>query len=204
MVATCFTWQLSSSVKIPGTHFDADYEDSETAVVDTGMKRNEVKFVISFCNYAGVKVRRFTDVGAGTGWWAEEFARQYRDCDVIETYDASQAACEIYGHKRSLIQNLAGAASDLVVCRDVLRYVSDAYIDRAIKRLERKCRGVLYLHAITSDDEIDEEASDMKGWFRSASFYRKRLKALGFRDCGMGLFASARLKTFVPFAIESR
>jgi SAM-dependent methyltransferase len=194
---------------ISRTHFDAEYyrryyENSETAVVDADMKRNEVKFVIAFCNYIGLEVRRFTDVGAGTGWWAEEFARTYRSCEVIETYDASQAACEVYGHKRVPVQNLAGPASDLVVCRDVLRYVPDSHIDRAIKRLERKCRGVLYLHAITSDDDIDEEASDMAGQFRTAAFYRRRLKDAGFRDCGMGLFVSARFKSFVPFAIEAR
>ncbi len=194
---------------IPRTHFDAGYyrryyEDRETAVVDTDMKRNEVRFVIAFCNHVGLKIRRFADVGAGTGWWAEEFARYYRGCDAIETYDASEAACEVYGHRRVPVEKLAGPAADLVVCRDVLRYVSDANIDRAIKRLERKCRGVLYLHVITSDDDIDEDASDMKGWFRTAAFYRRRLKAAGFRDCGMGLFVSARLKSFVPFAIEAR
>ncbi|HUQ47831.1 MAG TPA: methyltransferase domain-containing protein [Gemmatimonadaceae bacterium] len=191
------------------THFDTAYyrryyEDRETAVVDADMKRNEVKFVIAFCNHIGLKVKRFTDVGAGTGWWAEEFGRTYRSCEVIETFDASEAACDVYGHKRVLVQNLTGPASDLVVCRDVLRYVPDKYIDRAIRRLERKCRGVLYLHAITSDDDIDTDASDMAGIFRTAAFYRRLLKAAGFRDCGMGLFVSARLKSFVPFAIEAR
>jgi len=194
---------------ISKTHFDAEYyrryyENSETAVVDAEMKRNEVKFVIAFCNYIELEVRRFADVGAGTGWWAAEFGRTYRGCEVVETYDASEAACELYGHKRVLVQDLAGPASDLVVCRDVLRYVPDTYIDRAIRRLERKCRGVLYLHAITSDDDIDTEASDMAGRFRTAAFYRRKLKAAGFRDCGMGLFVSARLKSFVPFAIEAR
>ena len=110
----------------------------------------------------------------------------------------------MYGHKRSAVQYLSGPASDLVVCRDVLRYVPDIFIDRAIERLGRKCRGVLYLHVITSDDEIDEEASDMEGSFRTTAFYRRRLRAAGFRDCGMGLFASHRLKSFDPFAIEYR
>lgn len=194
---------------ISKAHFDAAYytryyENRETAVVDADMKRNEVKFVSAFCNHIGLKVRRFTDVGAGTGWWAREFARTYRNVEMIETYDASEAACEVYGHKRVAVQSLTGPASDLVVCRDVLRYVGDAHIDQAIKRLERKCRGVLYLHAITSDDDLDEEASDMEGHFRTAAFYRRRFKAAGFRDCGMGLFVSPRLKSFVPFAIESR
>ncbi|MEO5904928.1 MAG: methyltransferase domain-containing protein [Gemmatimonadaceae bacterium] len=194
---------------IPRTHFDAAYyrryyENSETAVVTADMQGNEVGFVIAFCDHIGLTVKRFTDVGAGTGWWAREFAKQYPRCESVETFDASEDACKVYGHRRTAVQNLSGPASDLVVCRDVLRYVPDAHIDRAIKRLATKCRGVLYLHVITSNDEIDEEASDMEGSFRTTSFYRKRLKAAGFRDCGMGLFASSRMKAFDPFSIEYR
>ncbi len=194
---------------IPRTHFDAAYyrryyETPATAVVTPEMQTNEVAFVIAFCDHIGLTVKRLTDVGAGTGWWAREFSRQYARCESIETLDASDDACVVYGHQRSAVQNLSGVASDLVVCRDVLRYVPDTYIDRAIKRLARKCRGVLYLHVITSNDVIDEDASDMEGVFRTTAFYRRRLKAVGFRDCGMGLFASHRLKTFDPFAIETR
>jgi SAM-dependent methyltransferase len=191
------------------SHFNADYykryyESSATAVVDAQLQQDEVRFVIAFCKYIELEIRRFADVGAGTGWWAREFARQYRRCPVIETFDASPDACEIYGHRNVPVQHLAGAASDLVVCRDVLRYVPDTQIDKAILRLAKKCRGVLYLHVITKDDEIDEEASDMTGVFRTTAFYRRRLKAAGLRDCGMGLFASARLKKFAPFALETR
>ena len=190
-------------------HFDASYYqryylDPETAVVTPEIQRNEVAFVIAFCREIGLEVSRFADVGAGTGWWAEEFARQYPDCGVIETFDSSSAACELYGHRLVPVEKLAGRAADLVVCRDVLRYVPDREIGRAFSALGRKCRGVLYVQAITSDDEIDEEASDMAGRFRSAAFYRRRFKAEGFRDCGMGLFVSKRLREFVPWALESR
>ena len=194
---------------IPRTHFDAAYyrryyETPATAVVTAEMQKNEVSFVLAFCDYIGLTVRRFTDVGAGTGWWGREFAKQCSSAEIVETFDASEDACRVYGHKRSTVQTLSGPASDLVICRDVLRYVADTQIDRAIKRLAAKCRGVLYLHVITSDDDIDEEASDMEGAFRSTAFYRKRLRAAGFRDCGMGLFVSSRLKSFDPFSIESR
>jgi Precorrin-6B methylase 2 len=194
---------------IPKSHFNAAYykryyETAETSVVDPQLQRDEVRFVIAFCRFVELEVKRFADVGAGTGWWACEFAKQYRRCSVIETFDASADACELFGHKNVPVQQLAGPAADLVVCRDVLRYVPDAHIDKAIERLTRKTRGVLYLHVITSDDEVEEEASDMAGTFRTTAFYRRRLKAAGFRDCGMGLFASARFKKFTPFTLEAR
>ena len=194
---------------LPKSHFNAAYyqryyETPATAVVDASLQRDEVRFVISFCRLIELEVKRFADVGAGTGWWAREFAKQYRRSPVIETFDASPDACDLYGHRNIPVQNLTGAACDLVVCRDVLRYLSDAHIDRAIARLLKKSRGVLYLHVITSDDVIDEDASDMAGVFRTTAFYRRRLKEAGFRDCGMGLFASPRLKKFTPFALEAR
>jgi len=168
------------------------------------MQRHEVAFVIAFCRYIELDVERFTDAGAGTGWWAREFARRYPACRHIETFDASEAACELYGHTRAKLENISGPAADLVVCRDVLRYLPDLKAEKAIRALARKCRGVLYLHVITRDDEIDEEASDMEGFFRTTSWYRRRLRDAGFRNCGMGLFISKKLKEFTPFAIESR
>lgn len=194
---------------LPKSHFDAAYyeryyETSATSVVDARLQRDEVRFVTSFCRLIELEVKRFADVGAGTGWWAREFAKQYRRCPVIETFDASSDACELYGHKNVPVEYLAGPAADLVVCRDVLRYVPDTLIDRAIARLAKKCRGVLYLHVITKEDEVDEAASDMAGVFRSTAFYRRRLKSEGFRDCGMGLFVSARFRKFTPFTLEAR
>lgn len=194
---------------IPKNHFDREYYEryyhvAGTAVVTPVMQRHEVAFVIAFCRHIGLDVKRFCDVGAGTGWWAREFAKRYPACESIETFDASVEACERYGHRNVPVQKLGGRQADLIVCRDVLRYVPDSEVERAIGRLARKSRGVIYLHVITSDDVIDEDASDMKGWFRSSAWYRRRFKSAGFRDCGMGLFVTSRLRTFDPFAIETR
>lgn len=190
-------------------HFSADYyrryyHQSDTAVVTPAMQRNEVAFVIAFCRHIDLEIKRFSDVGAGTGWWAKEFAKRYPACRHVETFDPSESASRIYGHKKVELERLGGRESDLVVCRDVLRYLSDADAEKGIRRLARKCRGVLYLHIITRDDEVDEEMSDMAGFFRATAWYRRRLKAVGFTDCGMGLFVSKKLKGFAPFAIEAR
>lgn len=201
---------LLSDATVPDdVHFDARYyrryyHRSETAVITPEIRKNEVAFVIAFCRHIELDVERFCDVGAGTGWWAREFARKYPACTSIETFDSSLAACEIYGHRRVEIQKLTGRAADLVVCRDVLRYLTDADAEEAIRRLARKCRGVLYLQVVTSDDEVDEAASDMTGYFRPTDWYRRRLREAGFTDCGMGIFMSARRTDFSPFTIEVR
>jgi hypothetical protein len=185
-------------------YYDRYYHRPATAVVTPEMQRHEVAFVVAFCRHIELDVKRFTDAGAGTGWWAKEFAKRYPSCRYIETLDASEAACRLYGHRRVELQKLGGRESDLVVCRDVLRYLSDTDAEKAIRRLKRKCRGVLYLHVITREDEIDEEASDMTGYFRSTSWYRRRFSDAGFIDCGMGLFVSKKFTSFAPFSIEAR
>lgn len=191
------------------TEFNAEYyrryyENRSTAVATPAQRRAEVRFVLAFCAHIGVDVRRFADVGAGTGWWAREFARQHRRCREIETYDASAAAARLYGHRRISIERLGGRPADLVVCRDVLRYLTAAAATTGIDRLRRKCRGVLYLHVVTREDEVDEEASDMSGYFRSAQWYLRKLAAAGFVNAGMGLFVSERFRRFDPFALEVR
>lgn len=191
------------------TEFTAEYyrryyENRSTAVVTPAQRRAEVRFVLAFCGHIGVDIRRFADVGAGTGWWAKQFTRQYPRCREIETYDASADAARLYGHRRVSIEQLGGRPADLVVCRDVLRYLTDAAAIRGIDRLRRKCRGVLYLHVVTRDDEVDEAASDMSGYFRSARWYLRKLAAAGFVNAGMGLFVSERLGGFDPFALEVR
>lgn len=189
------------------TQFNAEYyrryyEKPSTAVVTPAQQCAEVRFALAFCAHIGVDIRRFADVGAGTGWWAKEFARQYPRCSEIETYDASPDAVRLYGHRKLSIEKLGGRAADLVVCRDVLRYVPDPTAKKAISRLAKKCRGVLYLHVVTREDEVDEDASDMTGHFRSARWYLKRLEVTGFRNAGMGLFVSDRFREFDPFALE--
>ena len=195
----------ASVIKQP--QFDAEYyrryyTNPSTAVVTRAAARAEVKFVLAFCEHIGVEIRRFADVGSGTGWWAREFSRQCPRCEHVETYDASPDAARLYGHKKLSIEKLGGRRADLVVCRDVLRYVSDGDAAAGIRRLAKKCRGVLYLHVITREDEVDEAASDMTGTFRPARWYLKRLAAAGFRNAGMGLFVSKQFAEFDPFAIE--
>lgn len=180
------------------------YENRSTAVVTPAERRAEVRFVLAFCAHIGLEIRRFADAGAGTGWWAKEFARQYPRCREVETYDSSPVAALMYGHRQVSIEDLGGRPADLVVCRDVLRYLPGPAATRGIHRLRSKCRGVLYLHVVTREDEVDEEASDMSGYFRPARWYLRKLSAAGFVNAGMGLFVSDRFRQFDPFALEVR
>ena len=180
----------------------AKYYERNTAVITRKEAEAEVAFVLAFCHHIRLDIRSFADVGAGTGWWAREFKRQHPKCRQIETFDSSEAAALKYGHARVSADKIAGKPADLVVCRDVLRYLDGPTAKVAIKLLAKKCRGVLYFHVVTSDDDVDEKASDMTGYFRSARWYLRQLTASGFRNAGMGLFVSSKFRGFDPFKME--
>lgn len=190
------------SARFDAGYYKRYYETPATAVVSAAEAKAEVSFVLAFCDHIKVDIRRFTDVGAGTGWWAREFRRRRPRCRYVETFDASETAAEKYGHRLGRVENISGHPADLVVCRDVLRYLNDRNAATAITRLASKCRGVLYLHVLTREDQVDEEMSDMGGKLRSASWYFSRLSRAGFRNAGMGLFVSRTLREFDPFSIE--
>lgn len=193
--------QPSASGIFNADYYRRYYESNRTAVVTPAEAKTEVGFVLAFCRHIQVDIRRFADVGAGTGWWAKQFKLQHRKRCDIETFDASPAAANRYGHVLVGADKFGRGSYDLIVCRDVLRYLDSATAKKAINRFAKKCRGVLYLHVITRDDDIDEEASDMSGYFRTAAWYTRQLDA-GFINVGMGLFVSRKLRSFDPFAIE--
>lgn len=184
------------------SYYKRFYETRATAIVTSSEAKAEVAFVLAFCDHIKLDIRRFTDVGAGTGWWAREFRRRRPLCRYVETFDASETAANKYGHRLVRVENLSGHPADLVVCRDVLRYLDDRAAAKAIVRLASKCRGVLYLHVLTRDDEVDEAMSDMSGKLRSTKWYLRQLAKAGFRNAGMGLFVSRKLADFDPFSIE--
>lgn len=198
------TQNSALSIHFGESYYYRYYTNSRSAVISPGAARNEVRFVLSFCDHICLDLRRFADVGAGTGWWAREFKRQRPSCRYVETYDASADAARLFGHRRVPLEELGGRPADLVVCRDVLRYLPDTRARRGIRRLAKKSRGVLYLHVITREDEVDEEASDMSGHFRPAGWYLKELAAAGFINAGMGLFVSPKFERFDPFSLEVR
>jgi hypothetical protein len=78
---------------------------------------------------------------------------------------------------------------DLVICYDVLQYLSDREAAQAINNLASFCRGALYFHAPTLEDwehNADRSCSDGNIRLRPAQWYRTRL-ARDFRHAGFGI-----------------
>jgi trans-aconitate methyltransferase len=148
--------------------------------------------VTGFCGWWGVPVRRVLDVGAGVGLWRDWFARN-RPKVRYQSIDASQYACERYGHEYADISTWRPARpADLVICQGVLQYLDARRCADAIVNLAAATRSVLYLEVPTASDRdevIDPATTDLDINWRSGAWYRRRLSE-PFVELGCGLFAA--------------
>lgn len=149
--------------------------------------------VAGFTAWLGIPLERVLDVGAGPGLWRSWF-RRHRPAAAYRSIDVSPYACARWGHEqRDISRWRARERFDLVVCHGVLHYLDDDAAARAIDNVGEMTRGLLYLEALTREDEdvVDRDRTDLSMRLRSAAWYRRRL-GRHFHQVGAGLWASRR------------
>jgi predicted TPR repeat methyltransferase len=144
-------------------------------------------------------IRSVLDVGCGEAVWRAPL-RRLRPHVRYLGFDSSTYAVERYGRTRSLHFARFGDFGDLrpcppvdlLVCSDVLHYLSTRELDRGLPGLAELCGGVAFLETFTCEDaaEGDEHAFQP----RPARFYRQRFDALGFTALGSHCWLSPRLR----------
>ena len=84
---------------------------------------------------------------------------------------------------------------DLVVCSDVLHYVPTREVLRGLSCLDELVGGVAYLDFLTADDDLETGIEgDTAGFrMRRAAWYRRKLRATGLVECGLGFWAAPEL-----------
>jgi SAM-dependent methyltransferase len=134
-------------------------------------------------------IRSVLDVGCGEGVWRAPLLKLRPKLHYLG-FDSSTYAIARHGARRNL--HLARFAdfehlrpcppADLLVCSDVLHYLTVREIDRGLPGLAELCGGVAFLECFTREDEAE---GDDDGFFRRpAAFYRRRFEAAGFRQAG--------------------
>ncbi|HEY4531126.1 MAG TPA: class I SAM-dependent methyltransferase [Luteimonas sp.] len=138
------------------------------------------------------------DIGCGEGAWRAPLLKLRPKARYIG-FDSSEYAVARHGARRNL--HLARFAdfehlrpcppADLVVCADVLHYLSAREIDRGLPGLAELCGGVAFLEAFAREDAAE---GDEDGFIaRPGSFYRRRFEAAGFRALGSHCWLSPAL-----------
>ena len=189
--------------------FDQDffrhyYDNAATSVVSAEDIFKRACFVVAYLSHLQVPVETVLDAGCGVGLWK----RALHDIDPDMEYlgiDPSGYLCEKYGWFQSSVADFRSRKKfDLVVCQDVMQYMTVSEVERSFAAIAAVCRGALYFDVPTTDD-IDDKLLDMKKTdkkinVRSAAWYRKRL-AKDFENAGGGVFVAKEARA-VLLALE--
>src|SRR5919199_2725336 len=180
-------------------YFDRWYRDPRTRVHSPADVRRKVHMVVGVAEYMlGRAVRSVLDVGCGEGAW-QPILKRLRPAARYQGVDPSPYAVRRFGRRRNIrlgsFERLDEAALDgpfdVVVCCDVLHYVSSDALARGLRHVRDVLGGVAYLEMYTSDDEIE---GDVRGWTgRPPAFYRRLARRADLAPCGMHCYLSAEL-----------
>jgi 2-polyprenyl-3-methyl-5-hydroxy-6-metoxy-1,4-benzoquinol methylase len=172
-------------------YFERWYRDPRTRVHTPDSVRRKVRMVVGIAEYfLGRKLRSVLDVGAGEGAWRREIRRLRPEVRYLGV-DPSEWVVARHGRRRNIrlgsfeeLPNLQlGRGHDLIVCADMLQYVPDAALKRGIRHVASLLKGVAYLEAYTSGDDME---GDLEGWHpRTKTQYRAVFTGAGLIGCGL-------------------
>jgi SAM-dependent methyltransferase len=164
----------------------------------------QARAVFALMESWGLQPRSALEAGAGPGFWKKWMAR-FAPHTRVKSIDISLYACRRYGHElRDLSRWAPARPYDLVICQDVLQYLTDAEATRAIRNLGKSTREILFLEVPTREDidgVIDDSATDLDIHLRPAAWYRVRLSKY-FDQVGAGLWLRRGGRT-VLYALEA-
>jgi len=176
--------------------FDRDYYqrfyfNPRTAVTSRAEMRARARLITGCVDYVGLPVCKILDVGCGVGLLRTPLRRALKRAQYVGL-EVSEYLCKRYGWRQGGIETLRTRERfDLVICYDVLQYLSEADARRAIANLARVCRGALYFGALTREDwreNCDQSRTDRIPNLRPGSWYRRELtRAFKPLGCGMWL-----------------
>jgi len=186
------------SNRFDATFYRRFYVDARTRVTTREEMARRAAAVAALLKYLELPVRSILDAGCGLGLMRAPMLRAF----AAATYtgiEVSEHLCKRYGWTpASLASYRPQRRFDLILCYDVLQYLSDRDAARALANLGRLCRGALYFHAPTNEDwhaTADRSVSDSDIHLRGADWYRSRLDR-NFIHAGFGL----HIRRGVPFA----
>lgn len=146
-------------------------------------------------------LRTVLDIGCGEGTWAPVLRRLRPHCRYLGI-DPSPYVVARYGRRRGIRPGRFGSLDsadfggvgepfDLVVCADVLHYLSAAELARGLRALPQLLGGVAYLEAFTANDAIEGDRVAFQR--RSAATYRRLFREAGLTSCGLHCYVGPEL-----------
>ena len=176
-------------------YFDRWYRNPRTRVTSLDVLSRKVRLTLGIAEYLLERpIRTVLDIGCGEGLWFSLLNRIRPGIRYVGI-DPSEYAVQRFGRRRNIRLGSFAALptmrlprnNDLIICADVLQYVPAAELGRGLRRIQQLLRGVAYLEAYTTEDDM---IGDMVGWqHRTPAAYHRAFRNAGFTACGMHCYA---------------
>ena len=182
--------------------YDQRYFDTWYRQRDLGGKAalaRKVALAVALAEYhLGRPIRSVLDVGCGEGAWRAPLLA-LRPKLFYMGVDSSEYAIARHGVRRNLHWLPFGDLEvlppmgpvDLLVCSDVMHYLTDEELKRGLREFARLCDGVAFLEVFAEGDEIIGDLHEMRR--RPAAWYRRAFQRAGFTAAGSHTYLSARV-----------
>lgn len=171
--------------------------------------RRKVMMAITVAEYFLRRpIETVLDIGAGEGAW-QTYLRTIRRRAEYTGVEPSAYAVERFGEARNIRQAAFGDVRklrltgqfDLVVCSDVLHYLSESEIRRGLPELVKRTGGVAFIEVLTTEDEIIGDLHDLVK--RPAAWYSGLFTRTGLAQVGPYCWLSPSLQGYAS-ALEVR
>lgn len=185
---------MPRSFSFDAGYYQRHYLSPKTRAISRAAFAKLGNFVCCYLRYLDQPVRRVLDIGCGLGFWRDVLNQQFPKASYTGV-ELSEYLCQRFGWDQgSVIDYRSRYPFDLVICNDVLQYLTPSDASAAIENLARLCRGALFFGVLTKEDwseNCDQDRTDGSGYLRTGAWYRRRLLD-HFDNAGGGLFVSHR------------
>lgn len=186
--------RMSAGKNYDQAYFDHWYRSALASKRSPADLARKVAYAVAATEwFIGRKIRSVLDVGCGEGIWRAPLLRLRPDLAYLGL-DASEYAVRRFGARRNLQRARFGDLAtfrpcspvDLLVCADVMHYLSTRELNAGLPGLASLCGGLAYLETYTAEDVADAAIEgDLAGFQRRRGrVYRGMLWRQGFRSLG--------------------
>jgi predicted TPR repeat methyltransferase len=179
-----------SANNFSAAYFQKFYLNPATRVVTAAEMRSRAALIAAVLKQCQIPIRSILDAGCGVGLMRKPFEEALPRARYAGL-EASRYLCDRFGWiQGSVIDFAPRTPFDLVVCYDVLQYLTDIQAAKAVANLARLTCSALYVSALTAADwrqNCDRKRTDRAVHLRTGAWYRRRLRQ-SFRYIGFGIW----------------
>lgn len=172
-------------------YFDRWYRHSRYAVIHGDVLERRVRLALAAAEYLlERRIRTVLDVGCGEAPW-RAILRRLRPRLRYTGVDSSEYAVRRFGKRRNIRHGRFGELGklalrgpyDLIVCSDVLHYVTSRELLPGLTALRKLLGGVAFIELFTAEDEV--MGDDVEFHERPGARYRRLFRAAGLTPIGL-------------------